>query len=420
MADLFISYKAERRAAAEHLAEVLADCGYSVWWDYSLVAGKDFAAQIETQLRAAKAVVVLWCSQSVNSEWVREEATLAKRLGKSVPILIEAVDPPLGFSLQQYIDLSAWDGSPISTQLQPLLREIARLAGPQSPQQQALERSDRAWRRFGAPSLKEFALSAPVDPNDASQAKYRPGVMGGGGSIAQVIRPGLPLMRRYSRLLTHSQSVGDGLVAAMLETIIADTSVIECDADLRTALYMIHFRAWSEMKGGVSEKGIRRAALLLGALEGFSPWQTARIIGRSVHEIPELVEAALTDVDKTSARILIIEDEAVIAVDLTDLATAAGHVIVGIATTASAAVEAARRSQPDLVLADIQLADGSSGIDAVNEILSEISVPVVFITAFPDRLLTSERSEPTYLITKPYSPDMIRFVIAHVTMESKG
>ena len=88
MVDIFISYKSERRAAAEHFAEILADYGYSVWWDYGLISGRDFGAQIERELRSAKAVIVLWCSRSVESEWVREEAALAKRLGRYLPLRI--------------------------------------------------------------------------------------------------------------------------------------------------------------------------------------------------------------------------------------------------------------------------------------------------------------------------------------------
>ena len=64
------------------------------------------------------------------------------------------------------------------------------------------------------------------------------------------------------------------------------------------------------------------------------------------------------------------------------------------------------------MLADIQLADGSSGIDAVKDILEQISVPVIFITAFPERLLTGERPEPTFLITKPFQPNAIRAAIS--------
>jgi hypothetical protein len=159
MADVFISYKSERRAAAEHLAEILADYGFSVWWDYGLISGRDFGPQIEKELRAAKAVVVLWCSLSVDSEWVREEASLAKRLEKIIPTFIEKVDLPLGFSLAQTLDLSDWDGAPQSHRLERLLRDIAQFAGrAPKPNLEGLDRTERAWRRFGSPSLREFAL----------------------------------------------------------------------------------------------------------------------------------------------------------------------------------------------------------------------------------------------------------------------
>lgn len=160
MADVFISYKSERRAAAEHLAEILTDYGYTVWWDYGLISGRDFGAQIEKELRAAKAVVVLWCSMSVDSEWVREEAALAKRLNRVIPTFIEKnVELPLGFSLSQTLDLADWDGSPKSAKLDRLLRDIGAFVGrPPRPNMEGLERTERAWRRFGAPPLREFAL----------------------------------------------------------------------------------------------------------------------------------------------------------------------------------------------------------------------------------------------------------------------
>jgi CheY-like chemotaxis protein len=72
---------------------------------------------------------------------------------------------------------------------------------------------------------------------------------------------------------------------------------------------------------------------------------------------------------------------------------------------------AAARARPGLVLADIQLADGSSGVDAVWDILGEIDVPAIFITAFPERLLTGERPEPTFLITKPFRPETVKAAI---------
>jgi len=65
---------------------------------------------------------------------------------------------------------------------------------------------------------------------------------------------------------------------------------------------------------------------------------------------------------------------------------------------------------PGLILADIQLADGSSGLDAVNELLKVFEVPVVFITAYPERFLTGERPEPAFLISKPFQPAMVSAV----------
>ncbi|MCE9522454.1 MAG: toll/interleukin-1 receptor domain-containing protein, partial [Alphaproteobacteria bacterium] len=164
MADVFISYKSERRAAAEHLAEILADYGFTVWWDYALVSGKDFGAEIERELRTAKAVVVLWCGLSRDSEWVKEEAALAKRLDKIVPARIEDIDLPLGFSITQTLDLSAWDGAPQSDHLERLLRDVARLVGRAAvPNEEGLQRTERAWHRFGAPPLTGFALIDPLE-----------------------------------------------------------------------------------------------------------------------------------------------------------------------------------------------------------------------------------------------------------------
>jgi CheY-like chemotaxis protein len=80
--------------------------------------------------------------------------------------------------------------------------------------------------------------------------------------------------------------------------------------------------------------------------------------------------------------------------------------------TRDEAVAQALARRPGLVLADIQLADDSSGIDAVKDILHEFSVPVIFITAFPERLLTGERPEPTFLITKPFQRSTVKAAIA--------
>lgn len=260
-------------------------------------------------------------------------------------------------------------------------------------------------------------------------------------SLAREIAPHLPLLRRYARALTGAQESGDAFVAASLEAIVAAPDDFPRDLEPRAGLYKIFHRIWESANIEVEtdddevSRGARKArerlrslsplsrqALLLTTLENFTPQETGEILGRSSDEVNALLDEAIEELDRqTKARVLIIEDEAVIAMDLSDLVTAAGHDVCAMETTASGAVAAAKRERPDLVLADIQLADGSSGIDAVKDILASFDVPVIFITAFPDRLLTGERPEPTFLITKPYSPDMVRAAVSQALFfESTG
>ncbi len=275
----------------------------------------------------------------------------------------------------------------------------------------------------------------------AAESKTSSDSRGSYMSLAREIAPHLPLLRRYARALTGAQQSGDAFVAATLEAIVARPDEFPRQMDPRAGLYQVFHRIWEsanvELNGHTTEPslGARKAherlralaplsrqALLLTTLENFTPQETGEILNRSPDEIAALLDDALEALDKqTKARILIIEDEAVIAMDLSDLVQSAGHSVCAVESTASGAVEAARRELPDLVLADIQLADGSSGIDAVKDILASFEVPVIFITAFPDRLLTGERPEPTFLITKPYSPDMVRAAVSQALFfESTG
>jgi CheY-like chemotaxis protein len=98
--------------------------------------------------------------------------------------------------------------------------------------------------------------------------------------------------------------------------------------------------------------------------------------------------------------------------DIEALVRSLGHEVDGVARTHDEALRAAGKKKPGLILADIQLADGSSGLEAVNEMLGSFSAPVVFITAYPERLLTGERPEPAFLITKPFQPDTVKAVIS--------
>jgi hypothetical protein len=167
VADVFISYKSERRNAAQHLSRILELNGYSVWFDYGLLSGGNFGPQIEREIRAAKAVVVLWCSLSRESDWVQEEANLAKGLGSLTPVWLEHVALPLGFTLTETIDLSDWDGTPRSHKLDHLLGEIARRVGREpAPSFNGLKNYEQTWRSFGALTLAQFALTQPVSEKE--------------------------------------------------------------------------------------------------------------------------------------------------------------------------------------------------------------------------------------------------------------
>jgi formylglycine-generating enzyme required for sulfatase activity len=163
MSEIFISYKSERRPAAEHMAEILTRHGFPVWYDYRLIKGRDFGLQIDRRVREAKALVVLWCSRSVTSRWVAEEVDLAQELGVLVPVKIESCDLPAGFRRLDYIDLTDWDGAPRSHWLDRLIDALEEQVGrPAAPDRKALQDYEAAWRRFGAPPLARFALDAPL------------------------------------------------------------------------------------------------------------------------------------------------------------------------------------------------------------------------------------------------------------------
>lgn len=249
-------------------------------------------------------------------------------------------------------------------------------------------------------------------------------------SLTASFAPHLPYLRRYARALTGSQRSGDAYVRASLEALVAGERELATDATPRVALYHLFHVIWMSStdahdRGGSGSESAttpdgrlqalmrsNREALLLTAVEGFSPHETARILGKTEDEIErEIVEAQQAIDKQLASRVLIIEDESIIALDLENLLTELGHEVVGIAATRDEAVKQARLHRPGLVLADIRLADGSSGIDAVSEILRGFDIPVIFITAYPERLLTGERPEPTYLITKPFLSTTVKATV---------
>lgn len=250
-------------------------------------------------------------------------------------------------------------------------------------------------------------------------------------SLSARIAPHLPLLRRFSRAATGSQSSGDALVAATLEAIIADVSVFPDLPDDRIALYRVFTKLFTSVSLRVPEdetvpawesraaanlsalSPLPRQAFLLVAVEGFSEDEAAEILDIDESSFSALLSEASEEISRQVATdVLIIEDEPLIAMDIEQMVESLGHRVVGTARTHKEAVALFASKRPRMVLADIQLADGSSGIDAVNEILAGTPVPVIFITAFPERLLTGERPEPAFLVTKPFNPDMVKALIS--------
>jgi CheY-like chemotaxis protein len=253
-------------------------------------------------------------------------------------------------------------------------------------------------------------------------------------TISQAISSHIPYLRRFARALTGSQAGGDAYVLATLEAVVADPSAFAQNADLKISLYRLFLKLWESMpvNGHVDqisfspdEKGAQRnleaiplrprVAFLLSSLEGFETSEVARAMDCPIEEAAQLIDVAGKEIsNQIRTDVLIIEDEPLIAIDIQMLVEELGHRVVHVARTHQEAVAAVGDAKPGLILADIQLADGSSGLEAVNQILSDLSVPVIFITAYPERFLTGTPPEPAFLITKPFGVDSLKAMVSQV------
>ena len=258
-------------------------------------------------------------------------------------------------------------------------------------------------------------------------------------SLSMRIAPHLPYLRRFSRAVTGSQTSGDAYVAATLEALIADTSIFPEATNDKIAVYKLFSALFSSSAVRIPEPSstfawekraaanlanlspLPRQAFLLVAVEGFNHQEAAEILGVDEAEFSSLLDQASQEISRQVAtEIMIIEDEPLIAMDIEQLVESLGHKVVSIARTHREAVQLYGKTRPRMILADIQLADGSSGIDAVNDILKNEPIPVIFITAFPERLLTGERPEPAFLVTKPFNPDMVKALISQALFFDEG
>jgi CheY-like chemotaxis protein len=228
--------------------------------------------------------------------------------------------------------------------------------------------------------------------------------------------------------VTGTQTSGDAYVAAVLEAIVEDPKLLD-STDLRVTLYRLFSTIWASVSINEDAESIGtsvaaernlghitpqpRQAFLLISMEGFSEHQAAHILNVGLPVLRELVEEAGRELAiQIATDVLIIEDETLIALDLESLVQTLGHRVIGVARTRNQAIAIAEKHRPGLVFADIQLADGSSGLDAVNDLLNSFEVPVIFITAYPERFLTGERPEPAFLVSKPYQPATVSALVS--------
>ncbi|MEM8822952.1 MAG: response regulator [Pseudomonadota bacterium] len=248
--------------------------------------------------------------------------------------------------------------------------------------------------------------------------------------LADRIGDNLPYLRRYARALTGSQQRGDGYAVATLEAILSDRDALPSELEPKVGLFAAFHSIWSSSGAqledgdeGLAAEAQRhlanltadtREVLLLRTLEEFSTDEVAKIVGRSPETVEELLQIAYDEMAKSvSGSVMIIEDEAIIATDLEGIVSEMGHRVTGVARTEREALSLFAEERPDLILSDIQLADQSSGIDAVNRIIEGSGgIPVIFITAYPERLLTGEGPEPAFLISKPYLEDQVRSAVS--------
>jgi CheY-like chemotaxis protein len=219
----------------------------------------------------------------------------------------------------------------------------------------------------------------------------------------------VPYARRYARALAGSQARGDALVADSLRAVLAAGTEAPGGGP-RVALYRhvtARFDAQvpSPLDAGGELSLRQRQLLLLTALEELGLEHAADIVGLAPDAAAALLEDARDRLRAAAATdVLIIEDEPIIAMDIEELVQRCGHRIAGVAASEAEAIEIAERTRPGLILADINLGAGGDGSAAVARILRRHRAPVIFVTAYPERLLTGEAVEPAFVITKPFDP----------------
>jgi CheY-like chemotaxis protein/DNA-directed RNA polymerase specialized sigma24 family protein len=244
------------------------------------------------------------------------------------------------------------------------------------------------------------------------------------GFSSDLIEQHVRHLRRYASILTGSKQAGDTLILACLERLGASSADLRLDfsrvdlfrkfhevvADLD---YSFCLSGWAQLDEAEAQTLGRlaslekrnRAVVLLCKVEQFTIDDVARIMGLPRGDINRIAVAAsktLAGIEHHS--ILIIEDEYLIARDLSRIVEQMGYSVCGVVGNADAAINVAALQKPSLLLADLQLADGEfGGVQAAEQIASSADIPVVFVTAYPNMAIESSLKSPV-IVRKPFHP----------------
>jgi DNA-directed RNA polymerase specialized sigma24 family protein/CheY-like chemotaxis protein len=243
----------------------------------------------------------------------------------------------------------------------------------------------------------------------------------------------VPYLRRHARLLTGSQELGDEFVRLCLELVVAEPQWLEGD-NLRVQLFRAFHAAWSRVHETIADESTmgevelvervrqglaglpsaERRTLALIVVEEFTYEDTAYILGMTVDQVRRSVAKARSELlSRVSVSVLIIEDEQIVASDIARIVEDMGHRVAGMAAHQAQSVSLAEELKPGLVLADIRLEDDGDGIAAAQRILEAYEVPIVFVTGYPERLLTGGGLEPAFVVAKPFDSEALKVTIAH-------
>src|SRR5918995_4964240 len=250
--------------------------------------------------------------------------------------------------------------------------------------------------------------------------------------VSEALLKHIPYLRRHARLLTGSQEVGDEYVRICLEMVVAEPHHL-ADGDLKVQVFRAFHAVWSVVTTTISESSplervdlsdrleqgltalppLERRVLLLAVVEKFTLPEIAHILDLDDAEVGDLLTRARRGLhEQVSVSVLVIEDETLIAMELSRIMQDMGHSVVGVASREASALEQAEQTSPGLVLCDIKLLDEDNGIAAAQRILQRFDVPVVFVTAFSEMLLTGGRLEPAFVVAKPFEEETLKVTVA--------